>query len=68
MKLKHYYILLGTFIIFSFIKANVIPLPVSNTDSNLKNEPLYVYFFNVGQGSFTLLKHGDKALIIDAGS
>lgn len=70
MKLKYSHILLGLLSFFPFTQGNITPnvSSIQKTETPPTDEALHLFFFNVGQGHCTLLKHGRDALIIDAGS
>jgi|GEM_PF-2843165 len=70
MKLNHGFIVFALLSTFSFAKIN-LPIPsstIQKIETKSSKESLQLFFFDVGQGHFSLLKQGDAALIIDAGS
>ena len=70
MKSKYSYLLLGFLSLFSFAQKNFVSnaSPIQKQESASADEALQLFFFNVRQGQFTLLKYKNEALIVDAGS
>ena len=70
MPLKYSYVLLGFLSFSSFAQEKITPevSSIQKLESTPLDEGLHLFFFNVGQGQCTLLKQGNNALIIDAGS
>lgn len=70
MKTNHGFIVFALLSTFSFAKTNlpINPPIIQKIETDSNKGALQLFFFDVGQGHFSLLKQGDTALIIDAGS